>query len=598
MTRGILKGLDWNHVMIAGGLPLAVLTSVTDEQAAVYQGSDIDLYLYGLGPEQATAKLQEIEKVFKANLPTNETTGEKMKYAVLRNSQTVTFVPEVYPNRRLQVVLKLCPNPMAVLLNFDLDQVGVAYDGAEVWMLPRTARAIVTSYTVFTMDLIHGSFLSSRKATQDQRVFKYAKRGYGLRFLPSYIESLPHATVSIPMTDDTNGPEISLTQDELRVTLIEERKRIDWWLAQQDRDRWHWGPDSGSIPMKALDARSAISPELAERSSLSGWQQFARHVSLWEYSQMGYFSLELKSEEFCSAGYEDDPLSYQDGPEFSWDDDFTLEQLRKTVDESSQRETDRFHASLAFSITPRRLWDMSDGAFESLKADHEARHMRPRRTLRRTIMATTLDEAFSQPLVAFVHLPRNFRAHAEPKLSNTPSRFEDVTLPGAPEHKPVPPYAWVTVEHEAWIRTDADFVLSYWIQDGTRDGRLIPHWQLVDRQADEIHEIVHAFRRGHRDLNKHTGYYGVQEDWAMLNVSRSVVFGRFKITKEKAEEMDWIGYEDKEDDGSFDSVPRTAEEWIARTKRFKRLEDAYWVLWYKCRLPPADLLGQIRALKG
>ncbi|KAK0559127.1 hypothetical protein OC861_006739, partial [Tilletia horrida] len=156
MTGGILDGLDWKNVIVGGGLPLAALTSVTDEEAEKYESSDIDLYLHGLSPEQATTKLQEIEKIYSANLPIDDETGEKIEFVVIRNSQTVTFVPDTYPCRRVQVILKLCPNPMAVMLNFDLDQVGLAYDGTEVWMLPRAARAIITSYTVFTMDLIHG----------------------------------------------------------------------------------------------------------------------------------------------------------------------------------------------------------------------------------------------------------------------------------------------------------------------------------------------------------------------------------------------------------------------------------------------------------
>ncbi|KAK0558481.1 hypothetical protein OC861_006900, partial [Tilletia horrida] len=596
MSSGILKGLDWKNVMIAGGLPLAVLTSVTDEEAAEYQGSDIDMYLYGLAPEQATAKLQEIEKVFSTNLPTNESTGEKMKYAVLRNSQTVTFVPEVYPNRRLQVILKLCPNPMAVLLNFDLDQVGVAYDGSEVWMLPRTARAIITSYTVFTMDLIHGSFLSPRKATQDQRVFKYARRGYGLRFLPSYIESLPLVTVTTLKGDDTIVKKLIPDRDVLHVTLMEERERIAWWLAQQrDAD---WGPNSSPISMKELDSHAAISPELAERSSLSGWQHFVRHVALWEYSQMGYFPLELKSEDFCPAEYDDDPLSYQDGPEFSWDSDFTLEEL---------------HNKLAFQILPRWGRRMDKEMYRNLKADHEARYMRPKQTLRRTVMAATVEETFSRPLTVFVHLPRNFRAHIEPKLSGTPSRLTDVTLPDAPRHKPLPPIDHLhTADDLARIQTDSDFVLSYWIQDGNKDGLLTPHWQLVDRQADEIHEIMHAFRRGHRDLNvsvslrnkqtrrfvsrrlvrptersereafnawasrrahKYGNFYPHSRDCAMLDASRAVVFGRFEITQAEALELDdgslEIGADDERDaarDRLFEIVPKTAEEWLARLR--------------------------------
>ncbi|KAK7065057.1 hypothetical protein R3P38DRAFT_3420468 [Favolaschia claudopus] len=50
------------------------------------------------------------------------------------------------------VVLKLVRSPRAVLLNFDLDICAMGWDGSDVWMLPRAARALETGYIVFTMN--------------------------------------------------------------------------------------------------------------------------------------------------------------------------------------------------------------------------------------------------------------------------------------------------------------------------------------------------------------------------------------------------------------------------------------------------------------
>ncbi|KAE8244571.1 hypothetical protein A4X13_0g6483, partial [Tilletia indica] len=83
MTFGALKGLDWNNVLVAGGIALGALTGTTDEEAEKSEGSDIDLYLYGLTVDQANAKLQEIEKVFLANLPVDKDTGKPIKHAIL-----------------------------------------------------------------------------------------------------------------------------------------------------------------------------------------------------------------------------------------------------------------------------------------------------------------------------------------------------------------------------------------------------------------------------------------------------------------------------------------------------------------------------------
>ncbi|KAE8235435.1 hypothetical protein A4X13_0g9494, partial [Tilletia indica] len=290
-----------------------------------------------------------------ANLPVDKDTGKPIKHAILRNSQTITFVPERYPFRRVQVVLKLCPNPMAILLNFDLDQVAIGYTGEEVWMLPRASRALVTGFTTFTMDLIHGSFLAPRKASQDRRIFKYGKRGYGLRFLPSYIATLRTVPLDERTTTDRDVPEESLPRDELHVTLREEQARVSWWLAQRNQIfKLHIA--KRHVQMVDVDCRTANSGELAERSSLSCWKLFARHVALWELAQMGYFNLSDEEESWVEDAYSDDPLSYQDGPDFRWDENFTLGSLETAVKQANERDVDQLEESLrALEVLPS-LW--------------------------------------------------------------------------------------------------------------------------------------------------------------------------------------------------------------------------------------------------
>ncbi|KAJ7484394.1 hypothetical protein FB451DRAFT_1232352 [Mycena latifolia] len=70
----------------------------------------------------------------------------------------------------------------------------MGWDGATLWMLPRAARAIETGCSVFTMNLVRGHYLSDRRASTLVRVMKYADKGYGIRFLPSYISSLAGRT--------------------------------------------------------------------------------------------------------------------------------------------------------------------------------------------------------------------------------------------------------------------------------------------------------------------------------------------------------------------------------------------------------------------
>ena len=214
-TKGILKGLDWSGVFVAGGIVLNTLLHTPIDQEHDYQikQSDIDIYLYGLTAEQANEKLEHIYDTWSSNLPV----GNRQKL-VIKNAKTITFLAD-YPNRRVQIVLKLLPSPTQILLNFDLDACAIGFDGTRVLMLPRCARAIETGYSIFTMDLIYGHYLGARRATRESRVFKYADRGFGLRILPSYVRTLegdiPPDTIrmSTPASNDMSNQAIVTDPD-------------------------------------------------------------------------------------------------------------------------------------------------------------------------------------------------------------------------------------------------------------------------------------------------------------------------------------------------------------------------------------------------
>lgn len=122
LSDGLLKGLNWSNVFVAGGLVLGSLLSVDTEQREAFAHSDIDVYIYGLDAPKANEKIAEIYKVWQGNLPTHTPTG------VVRNSRTITFFAK-YPLKRVQFVLKLVKDPREVLLNFDLDIASMGWDG-------------------------------------------------------------------------------------------------------------------------------------------------------------------------------------------------------------------------------------------------------------------------------------------------------------------------------------------------------------------------------------------------------------------------------------------------------------------------------------
>ena len=201
ITRGALRGLDWSNCFVAGGMALTTLlhTDPSKDDDRAVRDPDIDIYIYGLSAEAANRKVEEIHDIWVRSLPA---TAQRL---VVKSTKTISLLSS-YPHRRLQVVLKLLATPTDILLNFDLDPCAIGFDGSRVLMLPRCARAIETGYSVFTMDLVWGHHLSERRASQEVRIFKYADRGFGLRILPSYVQSLEMGDLEAAVFKDFQSP--------------------------------------------------------------------------------------------------------------------------------------------------------------------------------------------------------------------------------------------------------------------------------------------------------------------------------------------------------------------------------------------------------
>jgi len=181
-TDNILKGLNWNNAMVAGDLALASLMRGDDSKPTLnLRDFSINVYLYGLDPQAANKKVEEIYELWRRNLPAD---GDAV---VIKNAKLLLFFAD-YPHPRLQIVLKHFPSPTDILRSFDLDQCAMGFDGNQLLMLPRCARAIETGYSVLTMPLIHLS--ETWPVKLDTRLWDWADRGFGVRILPAYAKSL------------------------------------------------------------------------------------------------------------------------------------------------------------------------------------------------------------------------------------------------------------------------------------------------------------------------------------------------------------------------------------------------------------------------
>ncbi len=246
ITRNILHGLDWSNVFLAGGVALTTLmhTDPSKDDENDVKDNDLDIYIYGLTPKEANEKVKHIYQVWKSNLP-----ADNKQQLVVKNSKTINLLAD-YPNRRVQIVLKLIHSPTQVLLNFDLDACALGFNGKEVLMLPRCARALETGYSTFTMDLIWGHHLGDRRATQEIRVFKYADRGFGMRILPSYVRSLEEnefrqlKLAGFP-TDDQNDAYAGETPEE-------SMGRLESYRGMSFRERKPYGAEPGLKTLRRI----------------------------------------------------------------------------------------------------------------------------------------------------------------------------------------------------------------------------------------------------------------------------------------------------------------------------------------------------------
>ncbi|KAK0522924.1 hypothetical protein OC834_006090 [Tilletia horrida] len=524
LTNGILDGLDWSNIFLAGGAALGALTSDgTDatEQAFKTSKSDIDLFFYGLSPQQCTAKALHIEQVIAANLP--QQNGQPA-FAVVRTASTITFCPADSAYRRVQVVLRVFANPMAVLLDFDLDQVTVGRTQDEVFMLPRCARALITGYTVFTMDLVQGSWMTPRSSTYPSRIFKYAYRGFGLRFLPSYLASLPTVSQQDPTTDDRHpAAERSVRRDELSVTLREERARIRWWLAEQQHKLT---PEAQLTFAEAQKAMCESFKGSNDNNLSHGLQHFARQVALMELRHIAGLFADVDQPNVPSAAArrstaqastspardakgadgpppilgqfptaptrnEDDEMhTYDNTPVIKWIPEEGLEKLRHAVQTANDVGNQALMVCVTSMFSPEGgwwRWSEEEARYEQRRNECLAHHL----PLVRAVYGHSVEEALQHPLISLLYVPKAFQAVAEANLPPAHFRMVEVLKP---EYAPLSE-TWTlrdleqnaNSENLQWVQNlprvrfpgpqatvstalgDRAFSLVYFIQDGVNN---------------------------------------------------------------------------------------------------------------------------------
>ncbi|RPB14615.1 ankyrin [Morchella conica CCBAS932] len=173
-SEGSLLNMDWSNVVVAGSAVLTPLLKVPEEYAEskrslreyyhqkLAPASDIDLFIHGIEePEEAIKKMEQIERTIKDNILWETTT--------LRTRNTITIVSQ-YPNRHVQIVLRLYKSPSQILTGFDVNCSCFAYDGTNVLANPRALGACMTQCNDID--------LTRRSPSYENRLSKYSHRGF------------------------------------------------------------------------------------------------------------------------------------------------------------------------------------------------------------------------------------------------------------------------------------------------------------------------------------------------------------------------------------------------------------------------------------
>ncbi|KAJ5544996.1 hypothetical protein N7535_006615 [Penicillium sp. DV-2018c] len=172
-TEGSLSDIDWSNVVVAGSAVVTSLLPVPEEYRNSKRGlrqwyhekfapaSDVDLFLYGLNEEQAIEKIKHIENKIKNTILYETTT--------IRTKNTITIASQ-YPNRHVQIVLRIYRSMAEILTGFDVDVSCAAFDGRQVYASPRAIAAYATQ--------VNQIDLTRRSPSYENRLSKYSHRGF------------------------------------------------------------------------------------------------------------------------------------------------------------------------------------------------------------------------------------------------------------------------------------------------------------------------------------------------------------------------------------------------------------------------------------
>lgn len=172
-SRNQLAGLDWNNVLVVGGSILSSIRYSSSEKIDLRktfrETADVDLYIYGLGPEDAQKKVLEIIKLVMSN-------ASDQVLGVWKSNNTVTVVHQdssrKYKFVPIQIILSAYTSALEVLLSSDFNSCSVGFNGKEIIAIPRFIAGMMYETNFLDSSIKFGPKL------RWERIQKYYKKGF------------------------------------------------------------------------------------------------------------------------------------------------------------------------------------------------------------------------------------------------------------------------------------------------------------------------------------------------------------------------------------------------------------------------------------
>ncbi len=226
----------FKNVLIAGGSVSETLTTDKTNRSI----NDIDIFLYGLTPEEASSKVVEIvedminelvyqmqknvdDDITKRSNRKEPFTADDVEQIFSRSNNCITILLDKY---KVQIILRIYSSPSEILHGFDLGSSAVGFDDDRMYFTSLSKFAY--EYNANILDT------TRRSTTYERRLTKYLERGFNI-ILPNLdVSQLSTTCIKYNMKDVCELPFIAFSYSDIRGNMIHFDKLLSKYAEVSD----------------------------------------------------------------------------------------------------------------------------------------------------------------------------------------------------------------------------------------------------------------------------------------------------------------------------------------------------------------------------